>query len=168
MIFMKKMDSVLGNIVLCQSGDALCALRIGEDSLPFSSVEMRDTPLLLKAQTQLTAYFAGVRHHFDLPLGLQGTPFQQSVWQALQDIPYGEVCTYGDIARKIGRPKACRAVGMAIHLNPLPIIVPCHRVISAGNRLGGYAYGIEAKQKLLHLEDSALFRHVKLTKPTAK
>ena len=111
-----------------------------------------DTPLLLRGIGQLEEYFTGARKTFDLPLAPGGTPFQQAVWQALTAIPWGETRSYGQIAREIGRPGAARAVGMANHRNPLPILIPCHRVIGAGGRLVGYAGGLELKQALLRLE----------------
>jgi len=101
---------------------------------------------------QLTAYFEGFLQRFSVPLDLRGTPFQLEVWQALQAIPYGEVRSYGDIARAIGRPRAVRAVGMANHDNPVPIIVPCHRVIGSNRTLTGYGGGLELKERLLQLE----------------
>ena len=101
---------------------------------------------------QLDEYFAGNRKIFDIPLYLQGSPFQLKVWEALQAIPYGEVVTYKDIADSIGNPKAVRAVGMANHNNPIAIIVPCHRVIGVGGKLVGYAGGLDIKQYLLDLE----------------
>lgn len=105
------------------------------------------------AQRQLEEYFCGQRRQFDLPLRMEGTPFQQAVWRALTEIPYGEVVTYGEIARRIGRPKACRAVGMANHNNPISIIVPCHRVIGASGALTGYGGGLNVKEMLLELEN---------------
>jgi methylated-DNA-[protein]-cysteine S-methyltransferase len=110
------------------------------------------TPLLREAERQLRAYFAGELRQFDLPLDPQGTPFQQQVWAALREIPYGEVRSYGQIAAAIGNPKACRAVGMANHRNPLPILIPCHRVCGSDGSLTGYGGGIERKKWLLELE----------------
>jgi O-6-methylguanine DNA methyltransferase len=101
---------------------------------------------------QLTAYFEGTLQQFSLPLDLRGTPFQLDVWHALLEIPYGEVRSYGDIARAIGRPRAVRAVGMANHDNPIPIIVPCHRVIGSNRALTGYGGGLDLKERLLQLE----------------
>ena len=112
------------------------------------------TPLLLAAETQLAEYFSGKREVFDLPLAPKGTPFQKSVWHALCDIPYGETRTYGEIARVVGNEKASRAVGMANHRNPIPVIIPCHRVIGANGTLTGYAGGLERKTLLLRLEAS--------------
>jgi len=114
----------------------------------------QETPLLQTAVQQLDEYFAGSRRSFTVPLDPQGTAFQQRVWQALQDIPYGQTCTYGQIARRIGSPGAARAVGSANHCNPLPIFIPCHRVIGADGTLTGYAGGLAWKQALLQLEQS--------------
>jgi epoxyqueuosine reductase len=111
-----------------------------------------DQSTLADLATQLTAYFEGALQRFSLPLDLRGTPFQLDVWQALREIPYGEVRSYGDIARAIGRPRAVRAVGMANHDNPVPIIVPCHRVIGSNRTLTGYGGGLDLKERLLQLE----------------
>ena len=123
-----------------------------------SLAQSGDSPILAQTQAELAEYFAGQRREFDLPLRLRGTAFQMQVWQALQVIPYGEVRTYGEIARAIGKPKACRAVGMANHHNPISIIVPCHRVIGSDGSLTGYAGGIERKQYLLALERGLVAR----------
>ena len=104
------------------------------------------------AVLQLEEYFSGKRSSFSLPMAPAGTQFMQDVWQALVTIPYGEVRSYRDIAKAIGNPKACRAVGMANNRNPLPIIIPCHRVIGANGKLIGYAGGLGCKEKLLELE----------------
>ena len=108
--------------------------------------------LLKKAAKQLTEYFAGKRREFDLPLDFTGTGFQKKVWAALLTIPYGETRSYGEIAKQIGNPKACRAVGMANNRNPIAIICPCHRVIGADGSLVGFGGGLPAKQFLLDLE----------------
>lgn len=105
---------------------------------------------------QLDQYFAGKREQFQLSLAVQGTAFQQEVWQALQRIPYGTTCSYGDLAQSIGRPRAVRAVGTANGANPIAIVVPCHRVIGSNGTLTGYAGGVERKQLLLELEGSWL------------
>lgn len=105
-----------------------------------------------KALEELLEYFSGNRRKFNIPLFLQGTEFQKSVWKALIEIPFGETCSYKDIAVRIGNPKASRAVGMANNRNPIPIIIPCHRVIGSNKSLTGYAGGIELKKYLLDLE----------------
>lgn len=114
-----------------------------------------ETPLLLETAAQLQAYFAGNLRRFDLPLSPSGTLFQQKVWTALRSIPYGETKSYGEIAAAVGSSKACRAVGMANHRNPLPIFIPCHRVIGTGGKLTGYAGGLDRKRFLLELEQNA-------------
>lgn len=108
--------------------------------------------LLLQAAAELAEYFAGTRREFTLPLAPAGTPFQQAVWEALRMIPYGETRTYGQIAAQIGRPTACRAVGMANNRNPIAIVVPCHRVVGSTGALVGYAGGLGVKTHLLNLE----------------
>lgn len=108
--------------------------------------------LLLRAKAQLDEYFAGRRRAFDLPLAVEGSAFQKSVWAALVTIPYGETRTYGELAAQIGRPRACRAVGGANHGNPLSIVIPCHRVIGADGSLTGYGGGLPMKKFLLDLE----------------
>ena len=113
---------------------------------------INEAPPLDALSMQLTAYFEGSLHAFSVPLDLQGTAFQLEVWEALQGIPYGEVRSYGEIARAIGRPRAVRAVGMANHDNPVPVIVPCHRVIGSNRSLTGYGGGLELKERLLQLE----------------
>ena len=107
---------------------------------------------LQSAVSQLRAYFAGDLRAFDLPLKLAGTPFQLSVWRALQDIPYGETTSYGELARRVGTPKGSRAVGLANGANPIAIVVPCHRVIGSNGKLTGYGGGLDNKQTLLALE----------------
>lgn len=111
-----------------------------------------ETPLLREAWEQLDRYFAGELRQFSLPLAPAGTPFQRAVWRALEEIPYGETCSYGEIARRVGRPQASRAVGGANHRNPIPIVIPCHRVIGAGGTLTGYGGGLDRKGLLLDLE----------------
>lgn len=101
-------------------------------------------------------YFAGRRTEFDLPLAPEGTPFQRAVWRQLQDIPYGETISYGELARRVGNPKASRAVGSANGANQIPIVIPCHRVIAAGGKLGGFGGGLRVKQALLELETRTL------------
>ena len=108
--------------------------------------------LLMNTKKQLEEYFSGKRRKFTLPLDLQGTAFDQKVWKATQKIPYGQVRTYKDIAKMIGKPQASRAVGNALGRNPIPILVPCHRVIASNGTLGGYSIGLKIKKSLLNLE----------------
>jgi methylated-DNA-[protein]-cysteine S-methyltransferase len=116
--------------------------------------------LFAEAEGQLRDYFAGRRTEFDLPLALAGTPFQRRVWAELQEIPYGETISYGELAQRIGRPTAARAVGLANGRNPISIIVPCHRVIGADGSLTGYGGGMDRKQHLLTFE-----RNIKAAQP---
>lgn len=109
-------------------------------------------PLLLEAVRQLQAYFAGSLRKFTLPLDLQGTPFQLRVWRELETVPYGQFRTYASIAAAIGSPRAVRAVGAANGANPVPIVIPCHRVIGSSGKLVGYGGGLPLKKRLLDLE----------------
>jgi len=122
-------------------------------ALPPGSTEGTE-PVLEAAAEQLREYFAGERTSFDLPLALDGTPFQQEAWRALADIPYGETVSYGEQARRLGRPDAVRAVGAANGANPIAIVLPCHRVIGADGSLTGFGGGLETKRRLLDLERS--------------
>ena len=111
-----------------------------------------ETLVLARGRAELLEYLAGGRRAFDLPLAPRGTPFQRKVWAALADIPYGQSVTYGELARRVGCPKGSRAVGQANHRNPLPILLPCHRVVGANGTLTGYGGGLELKEWLLRLE----------------
>lgn len=115
---------------------------------------LQTAELLSMATIQLDEYFQGKRTTFSLPFKLTGTPFQLAVWKELQNIPYGQTTSYKEIAQKINKPKAYRAVGMANNKNPLPIIIPCHRVIGSNGKLIGYAGGLKLKNYLLELEKS--------------
>ena len=111
-----------------------------------------ETPLLKEAFRQLEEYFTGKRKDFDLPLDPEGTPFMKRVWKRLLEIPYGKTASYREIAVSIGIPGGMRAVGLASHRNPIPVIIPCHRVIGSDGRLVGYAGGLSLKRRLLALE----------------
>ena len=145
------MQSPIGLLTIEETDGAITALRFGGET-----VSPPPTPLLQRAAQQLTEYFAAQRRTFDLPLRPQGTAFQQAAWSALCAIPYGQTRTYAQQAAAIGRPKACRAVGMANHCNPLPLLIPCHRVIGAKGKLTGYAGGLALKRFLLELEQAAI------------
>lgn len=149
-------NSPLGPMTLAVQGDALVGAWFdGQKHQPDPSAWPRDAshPVLLQAKAQLAEYFAGQRSGFDLPLDLgSGTPFQQSVWHALLGVAPGATTTYGELARRIDRPLAVRAVAAAIGRNPISIIVPCHRVLGVGGALTGYAGGLERKAALLQLE----------------
>lgn len=146
----------VGDITLVENNGALTHLSYsGSSKLP-QDVIIQSTPLLKEVVRQLEEYFAKKRQTFDLPLNPSGTAFQQKVWAALQEIPYGCTAAYKDIAIRTGNPKACRAVGMANNKNPIAIIIPCHRIIGRGGNLVGYAGGLHVKQKLLELEELTL------------
>ena len=144
-------ETILGEV--CIGEREGCISRISWE-MPTADVLQEETPLIRRCKNQLEEYLAGERAVFDLPLLPLGTDFQQKVWQALQEIPYGETRSYGEIARRIGQPKATRAVGMANHHNPIAIVIPCHRVVGAGGALTGYAGGLEKKRMLLEVEGS--------------
>ncbi len=146
-------NTPLGVMTLVEADGALKELRFAQYAEPGEQWEA--TPLLRKAEKELKEYFAGRRKAFTMPMAPEGTAFQQSVWKALLEIPYGETLSYGEVARRIGNPKAARAVGMANHQNPLPIFYPCHRVIGADGKLVGYGSGLPAKEFLLALEKKA-------------
>lgn len=114
-----------------------------------------EVPVLARGRAELLEYFRGERREFTVPLDPRGTPFRQRVWAALAAVPYGETVTYGELARRAGSPGAVRAVGQANHFNPLPIFLPCHRVVGADGSLTGYAGGLDMKRFLLELEGAA-------------
>jgi methylated-DNA-[protein]-cysteine S-methyltransferase len=144
------MDTPIGRLVLASQGDVLVGIRLPNDAAPVGA-DAAATPVLKETARQLEEYFAGERTQFDVPLELDGTAFQHQVWAELLLIPYGRSISYGELARRVGRPRASRAVGQANGRNPVPIIVPCHRVV-AGDGLGGYGGGLPLKRALLALE----------------
>ena len=151
-----EMASPVGTLKLVAHETALVAV-LWENENPkrvrlAELIEQTHHPILLETQKQLTEYFARKRQQFDLPLDFEGTEFQQKVWQALLDIPFGETRSYRDIAEQIGNVKAVRAVGAANGKNPISIIAPCHRVVGANGKLVGFAGGLENKDILLKLE----------------
>ena len=139
-----------GEMALGEEGGAIVRLYL--PNTPTPRLMPHETPLLMEGRRQVMEYLMGERRNFALPLAPQGTPFQKRVWSALGDIPYGQIRTYRDIACAAGCPKGFRAVGMACNRNPIPIIIPCHRVVGAGGALTGYAGGAELKKALLELE----------------
>lgn len=152
----KRIDSPVGLLTLAAKGDKLTAIlweceidgrvKLGE------MIEDPAFPVLQKTEQQLNEYFAGKRTRFELDLDFTGTEFQKEVWAALLEIPFGETRSYSDIARRIGRPKAVRAVGAANGRNPISIVAPCHRVIGTSGKLTGFAGGLANKELLLRLE----------------
>jgi methylated-DNA-[protein]-cysteine S-methyltransferase len=161
---MAEMDSPIGPLTLAAHDGKLCHIAFGTvweaeeeirawgEKYGLTDVRVAEAPVLKEAATQLEDYFAGRRRAFDVPTKWFGTDFQMKVWRALLTIPYGETRSYKDIARQIGKPTAVRAVGGANHCNPLPILVPCHRVIGASGALVGYGGGLDKKIALLRLE----------------
>jgi methylated-DNA-[protein]-cysteine S-methyltransferase len=148
------MDSPVGRITLSSNGQALLGLAFEEERHPrdrSGAIEEADE-VLLDAKRQLEEYFGGWRKSFDLPLEPEGTPFQREVWRALGEIPFGVTISYQDLARRLGKEKAVRAVGMANGRNPISIVIPCHRVIGADGSLTGYGGGLWRKEYLLDFE----------------
>ena len=154
-------DSPVGKMGIAEDGLGICAIFYPEGKViketkksarEKSAWVEEETPLIRRAWEELREYFAGERKVFDLPLSLHGTQFQKEDWVALQTIPYGETRSYGEIAKLLGKPKACRAVGMANHSNAINIVIPCHRVIGQNGKLVGYGGGLSIKEFLLELE----------------
>lgn len=152
--YVHAMPSPLGELTLLSDGTALTGLYMpSPKSAPqIDETWKRDAAPLQSAVAQLEAYFAGELLTFDIPVTSKGTAFQQRVWSALREIPYGQTRSYRDIAEHIGAPKAVRAVGLANGRNPVSIVVPCHRVVGANGSLTGYGGGLHNKQLLLDLE----------------
>jgi methylated-DNA-[protein]-cysteine S-methyltransferase len=148
------LDTPIGELLLAGEDGALAMIGFPKGSMrrdPEPDWIYNEKPLAI-ARQQLEEYFAGDRKDFDLPLRIKGTEFQVSVLRALQEIPYGKTVSYGEIAKRIGRPKAVRAVGAANGRNPIPIVVPCHRVIGSSGDLTGFGGGLDTKEALLRLE----------------
>lgn len=148
------LDTPIGTLRLTAAGGKLCGIDF-EGHYPAEDDSEAD-PVLDECARQLREYFAGARRDFDLPLAPAGTAFQKRVWQALARIPYGELRAYRDIAAEVERPAAARAVGAANRRNPLPIVLPCHRVVGRDGSLTGYAGGVTLKRRLLELEGAPL------------
>lgn len=144
-------DNKIGTICLGEEDGYITDLyfKNGADIVDYN---IRETPLIKEAKEQLDEYFVGNRRDFNLPLKASGTEFQEKVWKALQEIPYGETRSYSEIAEAIGNPKASRAVGLANNRNPISIFIPCHRVIGKNGKLVGYGGGLHIKELLLNLE----------------
>lgn len=146
-------NGLIGKYCLVERDERLVRLWLGNRiSLVPEEIEIKETPLIREAKSQLDAYFAKRLQIFDLPLAPEGSVFQMKVWELLMSIPYGNTITYGELAKRAGDKNACRAVGMANSRNPLPVFIPCHRVVGAGGKLTGYTGGLEVKMKLLQVE----------------
>ena len=155
-MFYKICDFEIGELAICEENGKIVLVNVVKtkediEEMAKNSIQ-KETSLIKNTKQQLDEYFAGKRKKFDIPIKLEGTDFQIKVWKELLKIPYGETCSYLDIAKRIGNPKASRAVGMANNKNKIIIIVPCHRVIGSNKKLVGYACGLEVKEKLLELE----------------
>ena len=148
------MQSPLGALLLASTEKGVCGIFF-DGSRPAGKADelwIESEAALRPCRKELEEYFQGRRKEFTCSLDLRGTPFQKRCWEALRQIPYGTVCSYADIAREIGSPRGFRAVGQANHNNPVPIIVPCHRVVGSNGTLTGYGGGLSIKEKLLRLE----------------
>jgi len=154
MRYQTKIDSPIGTLTLVAEDDALTEVRFPNDSHDddIDMIDVADHAVLQQAADQLGEYFSGARVDFDVPLDPRGTAFQLAAWSALRTIPYGETVSYGEQAKRLGDPGKARAVGAANGRNPLPIIVPCHRVVGANGHLTGFGGGIETKAWLLDHE----------------
>ena len=140
--YLRRVESPIGRLEITSDGDDITGLSISRDGhLPFEELTENSNEVLDRAAQQLTEYFAGARKDFDLPISLAGTAFQQSVWNQLNGLGFGEVTSYGELGLGTGRATAGRAVGGAVGANPIPIIVPCHRVLATNNRITGYSGG---------------------------
>jgi len=155
-LYWHELDSPVGRLLLAGDGESLIHVHFQSGPRPLRPADswIPDPAPLRTAVAQLGEYFAGERRRFDLSLAPRGTEFQRRVWRALREIPYGKTISYGELARRIGNPSASRAVGLANGANPLPIIVPCHRVIGADGTLTGFGGGLPIKRKLLALEEA--------------
>ena len=152
--FYSYMDSPVGRLLIAWNDEGLSAIQFQSESQRAASEAgwQAEEEIPEQIRRQLEAYFRGELHDFDLPLSMTGTPFQLEVWKALQGIPYGSTISYAELARRIGNPQAVRAVGAANGKNPVPIVVPCHRVIGSSGKLTGYGGGLHIKEALLNLE----------------
>jgi methylated-DNA-[protein]-cysteine S-methyltransferase len=148
----KRIESPLGPLILAADDTGLRSITFTREEQELVASRNGHAGPLQEPIRQLWAYFAGELEKFDLVLSPAGTPFQLDVWRRLCDIPYGETISYGELARRIGNPKASRAVGLANGSNPIPIVIPCHRVIGSNGKLTGYGGGLPIKEKLLALE----------------
>jgi len=144
-------QTTLGKLGIAELGGNITDVYFVGDVIP-QDVEIVETTLINEAFSQLNAYLAGERREFSLPLAPRGTVFMQTVWQALCAVPYATTASYKDIALAINNPKAVRAVGQANHKNPIPIFIPCHRIIGSNGKLVGYSGGLDIKEFLLTLE----------------
>ncbi len=151
MLYGYKFQTIIGEFGLLESNGKLIRVLLPGETIP-QNIIIKETKLLLEGKRQIEEYLDGERKEFDLPIFYEGTDFMTSVWSSLRNIAYGTTNSYKDVAISIGNPKAARAVGQANNRNPLPIIIPCHRVISNSGKLIGYRGGLNIKKQLLELE----------------
>ena len=155
--FLKRVESPLGRLEIASDGDAITSLSIERDgTLPFEELDEYSNELLELAAAQLGEYFDGKRHNFELPVLLRGTDFQKEIWSHLADIEWGDVRSYGELGMASGRPTAGRAVGGAVGANPVPIIVPCHRVLASNKKITGYSGGNGIPTKIWLLDHEGI------------
>ncbi|MCW8126651.1 methylated-DNA--[protein]-cysteine S-methyltransferase [Microbulbifer halophilus] len=155
MLHYREIDAPICSLIVAADGEALVAVRlapVGQSSEPDATWEKQVTPLLARCAEQLQQYFRRERRELSIPCRPRGTDFQQSVWHTLREIPFGQTWTYGQLAERLGRPEAVRAVGQAIRANPTPIFIPCHRVIGSDNSIKGHPGGADMKRALLDFE----------------
>jgi O-6-methylguanine DNA methyltransferase len=158
-LFWNQIESPVGDVFFVWKKEGVLMVSFfekdyGEKLSDFIKADFKIIRTSSLLETQLQEYFKGVRKEFDLKLIINGTPYQQKVWKELLKVPYGETVSYGELAKRIGNPKGARSVGMAVHFNPIGIIIPCHRVIRSSGEIGGYASGIHRKKWLLLHERS--------------
>jgi methylated-DNA-[protein]-cysteine S-methyltransferase len=155
--YLKRIDSPIGRIEFTSDGNAITSLSIERaGSLPYEELDERSSKLLELAAKQLGAYFGGTRQSFELPVAMHGTAFQEAIWTQLAEIEWGDVRSYGELGIASGRATAGRAVGGAVGANPIPIIIPCHRVLASNNRITGYSGGNGIPTKVWLLEHEGI------------
>jgi len=160
LVYYARYSSLIGEILIASTENGICKLALSQDegefaqslSKEFDAKPVRDEKRFRKVREMLDSYFEGKSVEFNLPFDLRGTDFQRSVWAEISKIGYGKTVSYGSIAKAVGRPKASRAVGNAVGSNPIPLIIPCHRVIHSDGTLGGFGGGLPLKRRLLKLE----------------
>jgi methylated-DNA-[protein]-cysteine S-methyltransferase len=150
--YISRHDSPVGVLRMIEHDGRIVRLSFESETISMEDVEVGETELARAAWLQLDEYFAGKRKSFDLPLLTAGTPFMTDVWAVLSRIPHGETRTYSEIAAAVGNPRACRAVGQAVNCNPIPILIPCHRVVGSSGALTGFRAGLPLKARLLEIE----------------
>jgi len=164
-LYYSRIETPAGRLLLAAGEHGLRSIHFGAELPRRKKSELWiESPQILRPYAeQLNAYFRGELREFTCKLDLEGTEFQKKCWNALLRIPYGKTCSYAEIARQIGSPRSFRAVGQANHHNPIPIIVPCHRVITSGGTLGGYGGGLAVKEMLLQLEQNGALKYERPT-----